>query len=162
MIKLLIEAIKKINEELYIGNGNFEKFNYTFYEPVDKEDLKRFECKYNCTLPEDYKNFLLITNGIMFYNSADFKLFNLDEVIEDKEYMGFKEGIYPIGYILEDYIAIDINTENNNIYVGNACSGDEYYSLNCNFTVFMDRLIISNITNYWTWVYPERFYKLLN
>ena len=98
----------------------------------------------------------------MFYNSADFKLFNLDEVIEDKEYMGFKEGIYPIGYILEDYIAIDINTENNNIYVGNACSGDEYYSLNCNFTVFMDRLIISNITNYWTWVYPERFYKLLN
>ena len=66
MIKLLIEAIKKINEELYIGNGNFEKFNYTFYEPVDKEDLKRFECKYNCTLPEDYKNFLINLINLKF------------------------------------------------------------------------------------------------
>ena len=62
-------------------------------------------------------------------------------------------GIYPIGYILEDYIVIKSNEipSGNYIYAGAACCRDEYFSLNCNFETFFDRYIMANAGNYWRW-----------
>lgn len=162
-MKKLINALKQMNNKVYIGGGEFEKLNCKFNSPASEDTLKKFETCTNCILPNDYKEFLKNSNGLLFFESADFIFYDINEIIQFKKSNNFKEEIYPIGYILEDNIVINSKeiVTGKYLYVGDAFSGDEYYSLECDFKTFFDRLIVSNINNFWRWNYGREYYNFM-
>ena len=49
---------------VYRGDGLLEKISCTFNPPLDSSLIETFEKEINCKLPEDYKKFLLICDGL--------------------------------------------------------------------------------------------------
>ena len=161
-IKELIEIATRINT-VYIGDGQFDELACEHRMPASAEEIAKLE-RIAGTLPADYRDFLMQTNGMTFFQAGDFSLYSIDEIIETLKTADFKEGIYPIGYILEDYIVIkgDVIDSGAYIYAGDAYCRDEYYSLDCDFKTFLDRLIISGGNNFWRWVNPGLKYDFHN
>lgn len=146
---------------MYVGDGMFADFGFKYNKPAKEFDINKF-IEEGVIIPEDYKDFLLITNGISFYDTID-SLFAIEEVIALKEELNFKEGIYPIGYVLEDYIVIksDEVSTGEYIYVGDSYCCDEYFPLHTDFINFIDRLFITGGSNYWRWQTPTKKYNFI-
>ena len=167
IINQTLEALKQIKGQSYIGEGYFQEFNCKFNPPSTIKEIKTFEKKNKCTIPEDYLEFLLKNNGLNF-NEGD-RFHSLEEIVEvlksrAEAFVPYKKGIYPIAYILEDYIVIksdEIHT-GKYMYAGSCCSTDEYYSLNCNFETFLDHYIIANANNYWQWSYSSEYFNFVD
>ena len=161
-VQKIVEATKNIYN-VYIGSGTFDNWECTYKSPVTEDEIKKFE-KEVAVIPADYKEFLTTTNGIIFFNSGDFTFFSLQEVTETQKIMDFKNGIYPIGYVLDDYIVIKSDEISTGcyIYAGDACCRDEYFSLNCDFATFLDRYVMANASNYWRWFMPGKRFDFMN
>ena len=165
LIKQTIEALKQIQEKVYIGEGCFDEFVFEFNPPATLDEIRMFEFENSLIVPEDYLNFLLASNGMQFYEAGDFTFRGIREISEMLKFMkesgvGYKDGIYPIAYILEDYIVIksDEIPSGKYMYAGSCCCVDEYFSLGCNFETFFDQYIIANACNYWRWQpHSEKF-----
>lgn len=159
-IQKILDSLKLNRRQVYIGEGMFDFFDFDLNTPISNMEISDFENNYKCIIPNDYKEFLLITNGMNFNVAGELTLYSIGEIIQLKKDIAFKKGIYPIGYILEEYIVINSNdiTSGNYIYAGDCFSKDEYYSLDTNFKTFLDRYSVSNACNYWKWINPiEKF-----
>lgn len=162
LIQEIISAMSKIKGNVYIGEGEFDEITFNFNSPVLSDDITEFEIKYKSILPKDYIEFLKFSNGMTFYGSGDFRFFDLEEIKEDMSIFNYNKGVYPIGQFLDDTVLINSDeiSRESYIYVGDSCSNDEFYSLNCNFEIFLDRLLITNINNYWRWYDTDSYVEL--
>lgn len=160
-VKKIVEATKNISN-VYIGSGLFAEWSCKYNPPVTEDEINKFEHEV-AIIPNDFKEFLMTTNGMRFFSSGDYSFYSLQEITEMQISMDYISGIYPIGYILEDYIVIksDEISSGNYIYVGDACCHDEYFSLNCNFESFFDRYIMANAGNYWRWQTPGKKFDFI-
>ena len=168
LIKLVLKALKQIQGQVYVGKGCFKEFYCKFNPPAAMGEIRQFELKYDCVIPKDYLAFLLHTNGMQFYKEDDFTFYSIQELIETLEMMrktngGYKQGIYPIGYVLGYYIVLksDEIASGNYVYVGDARYRDEYFSLHCNFETFFERYIKVKAVNYWRWQRPIKKFDFL-
>ena len=153
IIKKTMAAIRKTKHQLYTGEGEFSHLSCSYKIPVDVSEISKFEIKYKCVVPKDYKEFLLISNGMRFEIAGELNLFCLEEVIEILKTINYKEGIYPIGFVLDDYVVIKSDEIHSGkyVYVGDCYCRDEYFSLEADFETFLDRYFIANACNYWRW-----------
>lgn len=156
----LIESMKKIKGNIYVGNNNFKEFKYTLYKPVNENKLKELNMDFDKELTDFWK----ITNGLMFFDSADYRIFSIEETIEyTNDCIKFGKlirGVYVIAYMCEFIILIDSRKPQKNIYVCDHICIDEAINLNCNFKDFLDELIVSNITFFWQREYTNEETKL--
>ncbi len=157
-LKAMVE-IDKNKPSAYIGEGQFDTLYLDFKKPATEADIVNFEEITGCVLPEDYKKFLLFTNGLIFFRAGDFRLFGIDEVIEVQRGMDYKNGVYAIGCILEDYIVINSDEVNSGryLYYGPAVSSSDFRAFGHNFEIFLDRLLMSQIEKYWDW-FPNEYH----
>ena len=169
IIEKTLEALKKLQGQCYTGEGDFEEFVCKYNPPLTLEEIRSFESKNKCIIPEDYKAFLLESNGMKFNISGELSLFSIQEIVESLKIMhdmcdGYKKGIYPIGFCLDDNIVIksDEIPTGKYIYACDCYCGDEYFSLDCNFETFLDRYLITNACKYWRWIYPREYFNFLN
>lgn len=162
--------IKKILSEIkyvYIGcdmDNMFEEVKYKFNPPASDEQFIEFEKKTSCILPEDFKEFLHICNGMQFMIGGELELYGTNEMIS-YHYEEYIDGVYCIGFCLDDNIMIksdEIDT-GKYIYVGDAYCSNEYVSLGMNFSEFLNFYIRANFSNYWRWGFRDckmhNFYK---
>lgn len=151
-LQAMIEIQKRV-PLAYLGEGGFDPFIIAFQTPATEAAITSFEKKTGCKIPEDYKKFLLFTNGVIFYGAGDFRLFDIDEVLEVTMMMEYKKGIYIIGYFLEDYIVVNSDeiSTGKYLYFGPAIFATDFKPFEHNFEVFLDRLLMSQIQKYWDW-----------
>lgn len=163
------DAIISILEELKSKlNANFEttiidqwgktrEVTFTFNEPTSIEKLNRFKKEFDWVLPKDYKNILLIHNGLDIFedeNGSGFELYPIDDIIENHlDY--FLDGWYPIGYYrtLQGHLIIDSNKvekgDNNYLIYFDSDDADEHIVLEMNFEQWLDKFIKTNGAYFW-------------
>lgn len=64
---------------------NKDKTNVTIYPPVTEDEISAYEQKYSIKLPEDYRNWILLSNGTSFNGFNVTKLENISYFL-DKTY----------------------------------------------------------------------------
>lgn len=85
LMNVLKELAKKASKKETIKTV-LEETTYCFYwnAPATTASLEAFEIQYNCILPTDYKDFLLISNGAVIFKSEHeddgYKLLGLEEI----------------------------------------------------------------------------------
>lgn len=155
--------------EVYNGDGDYGEVECTFYDPVTIEQINELEAKTGWILPEDYKRFLLITNGCKLFDHPDYggenDLYRLEELIEFNYEDPF-EGCFSIAYIYSENIVINSeryrNGDPNYLFVKDKI--DQFHEaepLNMNFEMWLDRFVICQGNKFWNWKYwdAKRYYK---
>ena len=105
-VKSIIQAIKKIKGDVYIGQGEFDKFSCCFNPPATENEIYEFSKKHNVKLPDTYKDFLVICNGMQLFSAGDFALYSLNEIDKELNAVDYIENTLPIGYVLDDTIIL--------------------------------------------------------
>lgn len=158
-IKELIENVKNIakaNFDLYTEGGLIAKSPWKIFDKACIERIEYFE-SLSFVIPEDLKKFLLFSNGLECV-SCEQRIHSIESIIEVAEISKdtIRKGVYEIAYFMGDSIYIDsslISTGNYLFYEGSGF--DCGVLLECDFTTFLERLVLSNFSNYWRWV-PEK------
>jgi SMI1 / KNR4 family (SUKH-1) len=163
--ELVLEGLKKRldnSNRLLVQNrnGKVDTAQFTFNPPANVEEIEEFLRSTHWHLPTDYKNFLLIYNGAWLFESVryggGYELLSLDE-IKDNHLDYMPVNWYPISINNGDYIFIDSNRvasgQNNYLVCFNHddVSTSEGYYLNMTFETWLERLIIAQGTEFWTW-----------
>ncbi|WP_244944380.1 SMI1/KNR4 family protein [Brevibacillus brevis] len=134
---------------------------FTFNSPATLEMIEEFLRDTQWHLPTDYKNFLLIHNGAWLFEGVryggGYELLSLDEIKNSHlDYM--PKHWYPISVSNGDYIFIDSNRakEGKVDYLVRFNHDDDIIpengsSMKMNFETWLERLIIAQGTEFWTW-----------
>ncbi|MDP4180535.1 MAG: SMI1/KNR4 family protein [Bacillota bacterium] len=157
-----IEIIKRmVNEKfkIYLGEGLIADFQCKFNPPATIEEINQLEKDHKIAIPPDYKEFLLITNGMYLMDIMKFHSLNDIEMILDTGI--YMQGVYPIAYINGDYIVINSDDIvcRQYIYAGGHDTVDEFICLSASFETFLDRLTSTNCNIYWDWYHSKIFYS---
>jgi hypothetical protein len=150
--------------EIYQGEGRVGKVTCKFHDPVSLTELEEFELQTGLTLPNDYKHFLLINNGISLFEDVKYGgecyLFNIDLVLENYEDRkdDFPTGWITIAYHYGDEIILDCDKYKNGnksclMYRGACEPSGVAYNLGISFELWFDRLIICQGFNFWNQQY---------
>ena len=158
-IKNILDGLKKRldnnNETLLQStNGYCYTGRCTFNDPATDEAIDKFVAETGWSIPEEYKEFLLIHNGANFfsfqYGGACF-LTSLEQIIPCNV-ASISENFYPIGSYT-DLGQVVINSKR--IMEGRKdymfLSSDEIIDFKCDFKTWFDRMIITEGINYWEW-----------
>lgn len=179
LVILTIKSIKQYLEDndgtinVYSGKGNILKKTCKFKEPASEEKIELLEKSVGLSLPPDYKNFLRQCNGCSIFEDIDYDgeiyLYGLKE-IEDakKKFSNYvpKDWLI-IGEAYEDLIIMDLerykDNDNNYLLINDCYSSYKYAEkLNCNFEIWLDRIVATGGQKFWTWRYNDanHYYKL--
>lgn len=156
---------------LIAGQGEIQTVSCSFNPRLEKENLSVFENKTTCTLPNDYKEFLLLHNGAKIFEQlldgdinigGGLHLFSLQEVEKFIGDLQYNFDYLYIGQVHESQLLISKNAlkqrNPNYLYIAETTNPDP---LNLNLELFVDRFIISQGANFWEWPYEsaENYYK---
>lgn len=150
------------NPLIYTGRSEIQKFTGIFNEGVSIKDIEYFEKKTGCIIPQDYREFLHITDGIRFlhFNESTFYTLDAEGVLDSIQNGYYRKGIYPIIYLNDDIIFInseDVQT-GRYLYACNTGVNNKFIFLNSDFETFFERLLMTNFQNYWNWVEHKKYY----
>ncbi|KQY84137.1 hypothetical protein ASD24_10155 [Paenibacillus sp. Root52] len=175
LIYKTIDSLKKRLDnnnllELQLQEGYLTQATCTFNEPADESDLIEFQRTLGYELPNDYINFLKISNGCSLFDHPQYGgeayLYKWQD-IQEATYESSNEGYLKIAYIYQDNIVINLKkySEGSNNYLmvkGHIDNFDESRPFNMNFELWFDRFIISQGDKFWDWsIYTaENYYKL--
>lgn len=175
LIYKTIDSLKKRLEnnkllELQLQEGYLTQATCQFNEAADGSDLLEFQRKLGYKLPNDYINFLKITNGCSLFDHPQYGgesyLYKWQD-IEESTYEEPSDGYLKIAYIYQDNIIIDLKAYNqgSNNYLmvkGHIDHFHESRPLNMNFELWFERFIISQGDKFWEWsIYTaENYYRL--
>ncbi|WP_281888062.1 SMI1/KNR4 family protein [Paenibacillus sp. YYML68] len=133
----------------------------TFFGPPAKEkDIEAFENEVGIIIPKDYRNFLLIHNGAIFY---EFEIFGLEDIRNHFVIFDYKNlspsGWYPIGSDNGSMLWIDqtvlkeesLNKRNNYLHYSEKLFTDSAIPLNLNFERWLERFILASGEHFWYW-----------
>lgn len=140
-----------------------ETYCFSWNAPALPEDIQAFEKKNECKLPDDYKEFLLVSNGAVIYKSEyeddGYKLLSIEEIeqvtqelknegycISDMCYC-FLECLFS-----DDVLLLDLQKERNYIIDGDiGYPVAEWEYINGDFNTFFIRLCQCNGAMFWRW-----------
>lgn len=160
-MKDILEYIKEMdeNERKICVDNCIEEFSCEFNNPSNDDEIKEFERITRCNIPKELKEFLLICNGLSFFDIGGYGLFSLNEMMEVYNTDVYLKEIYVIGSFADDYIIInskEIDTKNY-MYVTDSICPDECIKLNCNFEEFLRRFTSANFSKYWRWSVEPKY-----
>jgi len=156
--------------DIYSGEGDLSPVKCSFNQPATIKEIQEFEASMGVVFPEDYKKFLLITNGCRLFDHPQYGgesyLLTLDEMLNYTFEDRF-DGCFKVAYIYGENIVINstryINGEKNYLYVKDKIdSFEDSKPLNMNFELWLDRFVISQGSKFWSWsIYTaENYYRL--
>lgn len=159
-MKGLIDNIKTLTEtncDLYTEGGLIVKSPWKRFGEASFEKMEYFE-NLGYSLPNDLKEFLLFSNGFECV-CCEQQFYSIETIIEVAQTSKdtLRKGVYEIAYFMEDSIYIDsslIGTGNYLFYEGSGF--DSGVLLGCDFTTFLERVFLSNFSNYWRWIPEEK------
>jgi hypothetical protein len=151
--------------EIYQGEGITSNVTCKFNDPVPLSKIEEFEEYTNLALPDDYKQFLLLHNGISLFDDVKYggecNVFDLDLVLENYQVSerDFPSGWITIAYHYGEEIVLDCeNYKSGNkyclLYRGASEPRGVAYNINLSFELWLDRLVICQGLNFWN---PPKF-----
>jgi hypothetical protein len=146
-----LKNINSTNSKIY-HHGILINYKFNFCESATSELLIEFETKINAKLPDDYRQFLEICNGMTLESEAEF--LDIDQVLEYYTVFDYPKDIIVIATCLGGHfhIAINLKEDNNKyMYVIEPIGGEFFNSINCSFTEFINKFIVSYGSDYWNW-----------
>lgn len=157
----IIEILKRLNEKgsaiYFYGEERDYKFN--FYGGNSPEKVDKLEQDLGYSLPDDYRRFLLITDG-MDFNLSGFssRLFDISWVVKaravDGEFNLYSDNFLVIGDCHEGNfkILIDLTCESEkNIFVADSYDSEYFYGLGISFATFLNRFVLTFGSAFWEW-----------
>lgn len=164
IMNILKELVNRVNEKVMVKTVLGEETYYFMWNaPATAEDIQAFENRNKCSLPDDYKEFLLISNGAIVYKSEyeddGYKLLSLEEVEEVTQEM--KDDGYDISdkcycflqcLFSDDVLLLDLQKETNYIMDGDVgYPSGEWEYIGSDINTFFIRLCQCNGAMYWRW-----------
>lgn len=168
-IEILKKRLSKRNT-LIIQNerGNISEAGFIWNDPATIEEIIKFEYINHIILPEEYKDFLQISNGAILYKDIEYgqwgcKILGLTEIITvtnrmkeyrkalKNSYIAFAEWLGDGDILLFDLEKLASEKRN---YI---LDGDEGYEVESwdyikgDFGRWLDRLIVAQGAKYWRW-----------
>jgi hypothetical protein len=158
-IRDILDALKRRldkNNEIFLQStkGYCYTGKCTFNEPTTSEAIDKFSTETGWSIPNEYREFLLIHNGANFfsfeYGGACY-LNSLEQIMSDSLYCISKD-FYSIGSYT-DLGQVVINSKR--VRDGGSdymfLASDEIIDFRCDFKRWFDRMIITEGINYWEW-----------
>ncbi|WP_057914163.1 SMI1/KNR4 family protein [Peribacillus muralis] len=158
------EAINHMKKRLAEKNQVFEAkedgFIYqatcTFNSPASDEDIHSFEKKTGLLLPEDYKEFLKITNGCRLFereSGGENDLYSLEDIINYTYEVPY-EGCFKVACIYQDNIVIngEAVSKGDKDYImvkGHIDDFEESKKLHMSFADWIERFISHQGEKFW-------------
>ena len=164
IMNILKDLVNRVNEKVMIKTVLGEETYYFMWNaPATAEDIQAFENRNECSLPDDYKESLLISNGAILYKSEyeddGYKLLSLEEVEEVTQEM--KDDGYDISdkcycflqcLFSNDVVLLDLQKKTNYIMDGDVgYPSDEWKYIGSDINTFFIRLCQCNGAMYWRW-----------
>ena len=163
-MNILKQLVKTVNDKVTVKTLLGEE-TYCFHwnTPATIEDVEKFEFRNQCSLPNDYKEFLLTSNGAIIFKSEDeddgYKLLSVEELEEVTQEMrdvcyDIPNKCYCFAQCLfsDDVLLLDLRRKTNYIIDGDV----EYPStawgyIKSDVNQFFIRLCQCNGAMYWRW-----------
>jgi hypothetical protein len=154
-IPVILDAMKEINKyssKIYY-HGEIVEYSFIINSGCSLSNLNDLENLLSYKLPDDYRELMSSSNGLSLTSYA--KILNTEEIYRTRSIYGF----YPENMLIvadcynsEVQILIDMAAKCENcMYVIDAIADDFFYSLNCNFTMFLNRFILAYGSDFWNW-----------
>lgn len=163
-MNVLKELVKKVNDKAVIKTVMGEEaYSFIWNEPAPIGNVLDFEKRNKCSLPDEYKEFLLVSNGAVIYKSEyeddGYKLLSIEEM--EKITQEMKDD----GYNIQDYcycflqclfsddiLLLDLKKEKNYILDGDVgYRSDEWKYISSDINTFFIRLCQCNGAMFWRW-----------
>ncbi len=158
------------NSTLFVqSEGGFAgEMGFEWRNPATDFEIKDFEARHNIALPNDFKDFLKISNGAMFFKDVQYgqwgcKIYGLDEVIKiTNEVKGWGYELKPEWLVFAtwlgdcDILVFDLKKSEAgaNNYIVDGEQGErveDWVNIKGNFEKWIDRLIVAQGSKYWRW-----------
>lgn len=162
MISEMIRSLKQLSESggLIVLNseGKLETLTCNFSPPATVELIDRLQSVIDFELPEDYVNFLMISNGASLFNHPEYGgeniIYGTADLMALFEHQ--EEGRIDVAYIMDDHIAIDVNRYRNGednylILCESMATLADGRAMYCNFDTWFYRFVVSQGNKYWYW-----------
>lgn len=158
----ILDTMKSLskNKSKIFFFGSEADYGVILYDQCTQKQIEELEKYAGYSLPEDYRQFLLYTNGMMFGQdgsplSVSSRIYSLEELYSVKKILDWQlKSMLEIGVCADGTIQIFINLKekgSNNIYIAGIMD-DKYYSrLNCDFRTFLERFILAYGVPFWEW-----------
>lgn len=163
-VNVLKELANKKNDKIMVKTILGEEiYCFSWNEAANPESIKNFEDKNKCVLPNDYKEFLLTSNGAIIYKSEyeddGYKLLSIEEI--EKVTQEMKNDGYDLGdkcycfaqcLFSDDILLFDLTKRTNYIVDGDVgYPSDEWDYIKTDVNTFFVRLCQCNGAMYWRW-----------
>lgn len=164
MSELIIDTIKALKSRLDQNNmllvqkeeGFLEKQQFLFNPPALENEINELPF----VLPDDYKEFLKLYNGITLYLSPEygdcFKIFSISEILDDYQYIDYPEGWFPIGYGYDGSRLIIAPVSGTKGYIYWLDDGSDLEDpnghLGLTFEEWLDYFIVAQGCKFWEWL----------
>lgn len=163
-MNILKELVKKVSEKITVKTVLAEEtYCFQWNTPATIEDIETFECRNQCSLPSDYKEFLLISNGAIIFKSEyeddGYKLLSIEEM--EKVTQEMKDDEYDISnkcycfvqcLFSDDVLLFDLQKQTNYIIDGDVgYPSNEWEYIQSDVNKFFIRLFQCNGAMYWRW-----------
>ncbi|UHA72060.1 SMI1/KNR4 family protein [Paenibacillus sp. 481] len=163
VLKSLSELYSQGSRKINADNGYLIDSVIKLTNPASSESISWLTERYP-SWPEDYLNFLSITNGCRLFEdvvySGENEIFSAEEVLETNSHYNHPSKII-VAYICGDHIFIDSEDVKNSggqyMYVSEGgVDFDDARSLYCDFQTWLDRFVMAQGNKYWTWRVEDR------
>ncbi|MGN1315136.1 MAG: SMI1/KNR4 family protein [Lachnospiraceae bacterium] len=160
----LIELKNAAKGEIILRTALKEQVcSFSWNEPAGIEEIEAFEEKYHCRFPEDYREFLLVSNGATIFKTEDgdngYQLLSLKEI--EAETRELREDGYVISEKCHcfmkflysgDVLFFDFDKKFNYILDGNMNRHSyKWEYINTDINTFFWHLCQCNGAVYWRW-----------
>lgn len=147
----LLKDINSTNSKVY-HHGMLLDYKFALQEPATEKIITDLETKVGSLLPSDYKQFLMVSNGMILHPEA--RICSVHEILEFHTAFDYPKNMIVVATCLGSFlhIAINLNAKKEKcIYVIEPIGDEFFYSINCSFTEFLNRFIVSYGSDYWNW-----------
>ena len=155
MIQNTLAALKEMSEQpqrCYFGEGGWEEFQPELQPGISSDECSRLTAALPFSLPEEYLEFLKISNGV-YFSPTETSLYSLKDCVAFTKENDFAPGIFMFGYTCSTTLVMNCNELDTGkyIYAGTDTAYNEFLPLLTDFTGFLDNLLHFNAGLYWDW-----------
>ena len=149
------KALSRQKSKIYFA-GEEVDYGFNFHAPCTHEQIAELEKITSCSLPDDYKEFLLYTNGLeLATDSTSSRLCSVDEIFQIVSVFEWRpKNFLAIGAHADATTHTLINLAEQgrlNMYVVDIMADEHFSRLHCGFRTFLDRFISTYGDSFWEW-----------
>lgn len=163
-VEKIMKATKEIYGEtanIYVGYGRTKLVSFSYGEPLTEEEIARFEEKTKWIVPAAFRDFLRLHNGAVLFDDPEYgrgpEILSLDNImLMNRFYKLWPNSWYPIvdlhvSVILIDSERVKAGRDDYLIWMWKTGAIEDAQYLNVEFTVWLDRFIVTHGEDFWLW-----------